>query len=135
MRSRRAVGVLLCLLLAGCAGRGFTGFQVDQQPLVLADETLSQQVAVQSHRIGFGQPLRVALQLHNVQDQPLTLAYRLYWYDAQGIELDNDPAPWQQITLSAHQVWSRQITTQEPQARYYRLHLRPVSPALTMTTP
>ncbi|MGL5401799.1 MAG: DUF1425 domain-containing protein, partial [Plesiomonas shigelloides] len=89
---------------------------------------------VQSHREGFGQPLRVGIQLQNRQAQPLTLEYRLYWYDAQGIELDNDPTPWQQVTLSAHQVWTTRVTAQEAQATAYRLHVRPLSKAASLPT-
>lgn len=138
-RTVQVAGLLVCALLSGCAGRGFSGFEVEQQSLVLADAVLSQQVAVQSHREGFGPPLRVGLQLKNRLAQPLTLEYRLYWYDAQGIELDNDPTPWQQVTLSAHQVWTTSITAQEPQARAYRLHVRPLNqssaPAMVSVAP
>ncbi|AVQ86076.1 hypothetical protein C7R88_01350 [Plesiomonas shigelloides] len=133
-RTLPIVGWLMCALLSGCASRGFTGFEVAQQPLVLADAALSEQVNVQSYREGFGQPLRVGIQLQNRQAQPLTLEYRLYWYDAQGIELDNDPTPWQQVTLSAHQVWTTRVTAQEPQATSYRLHVRPLSKAASLPT-
>lgn len=87
---RFAPSILVCLLLmAGCSSSSHKTLIINnQQTLVMDSSVLTAGITAERPSIGDAQGRkRAAAVIHNVQPHPVTLHYRFYWYDLQGLDI------------------------------------------------
>ncbi|MGL5102530.1 MAG: YcfL family protein [Plesiomonas sp.] len=111
--------------LAGCAP-ATRGFKIDQQQqVVVADADSSRAVGIERIRSGKkAQRLHVQVEIKNQHQQAQLLEYRFYWYNAQGLEIDRDTAPWHTLTVPANGIHTIYAVAAEPNVEYFRLYVR-----------
>ncbi len=81
---------LVCLLLvAGCGSDHHKTLMINnQQSLVMDPSVLTAGITADRPSIGDDQGRkRAAAMIHNGQPHPVTLHYRFYWYDRQGLDI------------------------------------------------
>lgn len=116
----------LLLLLLGCAPTT-AGISIDSsnQHVVLSDSDLSQQLQFGDAKANKHQGrLMSSVMVHNLTDSTLPLAYRFYWYDEQGLELNTDQSPWQHIILYGGERRALQGVAINQNAENYRIFIR-----------
>ncbi len=71
------------------------------QPLVMGSELLSAGITADTPEINRDQAPAAMTRLYNDRDVPITVHYRYYWYDQQGLEIPT-PHATQSIAVPAH---------------------------------
>lgn len=99
-RGRVALG-FAALLLAGCSSRPEIPVASDQT-LVMESSILAAGISAQppSFNARELQP-SASSRLYNERQQPVTVNYRFYWYDARGLEMHPLEKP-RSVTIPAH---------------------------------
>lgn len=101
MTSGRVALLLAALTLVGCSSRPAIPVASDQtlvmESSILAAGIIAQPPTFSTQEI---QP-SASSRLFNERQQPVTLHYRFYWYDARGLEM-HPLEPARSITVPAH---------------------------------
>ena len=92
---------LSLLLLAGC--RAHPEFPVsDEQSLVMESTILASGITAEQPTLTTSDiQASASSRLYNERQEPVTVHYRFYWYDARGLELHPLEAP-RSVTIPAH---------------------------------
>ncbi|AOV97072.1 hypothetical protein A9798_08885 [Edwardsiella hoshinae] len=117
--------LVLPLVLAGCGSSARIPINAAQR-LVMEPALLSAGVTAVAPQLVTRGLLRQAEAQVSYGDgeggEALTLHYRFYWYDRQGLEL-SPPAPPRSLTLRAGERVTLTSFSRDPQARQVRLYL------------
>lgn len=114
---------LLAMFLSGCLNKKPQGLVFNaQQRVIMEPSVLAQGVIVENPIINIENHQHVAtITISNVQSQAVNIAYRLYWYDKQGLKVDTSAVTEQ--LLPANSTSQIQATTLSTRADNLRIHL------------
>ncbi|TCL03627.1 YcfL family protein [Sodalis ligni] len=126
MRFARFAPSLLAglLLAAGCSSGGHKTLMINnQQSLVMDLSVMTAGINAQPPSIGDVQgQKRAAAVIHNDQSHPVTLHYRFYWYDRQGLDI-LPYASVQTLVIPPGATVTVDATSGNLEARQVRLYL------------
>lgn len=103
------------LMLAGCAGQPISYLPSGTTPLVNVEAALAERLHVAA--------TREQLLVTNQSSEALSAAYKLFWYDVQGVTQAADQA-WQPLQLAPLQRLSLPLTPPSAESVNYRIYLR-----------
>lgn len=114
---------LLMLFLSGCAWNKKTGLSFnDQQRIVMEPSVLAAGVIVEKPVIKVGNVTATAtISMSNIEKKPVTVLYRIFWYDEQGLRVDSTKSQPQVIPANSS-VMLKEVTT-SPLARNARIYV------------
>lgn len=114
---------LLILFLSGCAWNKKTGLSFnDQQRIVMEPSVLAAGVIVEKPVIKVGSVTATAtINMSNIEKKPVTVMYRIFWYDEQGLRVDSTKSQPQVIPANSS-VMLKEVTT-SPLARNARIYV------------
>ncbi|QKJ51574.1 YcfL family protein [Providencia rettgeri] len=114
---------LMAVLLTGCLNNKPQGLVFnEQQRVIMEPAVLAQGVIVESPVISVENHQTVAtLSMSNLQPDAVEIAYRLYWYDKQGLKVDTSSILHQQI--AANSTETIQAMTSSSRASNVRVHV------------
>ncbi|MEQ5125705.1 YcfL family protein [Providencia zhijiangensis] len=114
---------LLMLFLSGCAWNKKTGLSFnDQQRIVMEPSVLAAGVIVEKPVIKVGSVTATAtINMSNIEKKPVTVMYRIFWYDEQGLRVDSTKSQPQVIPANSS-VMLKEVTT-SPLARNARIYV------------
>lgn len=114
---------LLMLFLSGCAWNKKTGLSFnDQQRIVMEPSVLAAGVIVEKPVIKVGSVTATAtINMSNIEKKPVTVMYRIFWYDEQGLRVDSTKSQPQVIATNSS-VMLKEVTT-SPLARNARIYV------------
>jgi uncharacterized protein YcfL len=114
---------LLMLFLSGCAWNKKTGLSFNDQPrIVMEPSVLAAGVIVEKPVIKVGSVTATAtINMSNIEKKPVTVMYRIFWYDEQGLRVDSTKSQPQVIPANSS-VMLKEVTT-SPLARNARIYV------------
>ncbi|MTC59259.1 DUF1425 domain-containing protein [Providencia rustigianii] len=114
---------LLMILLSGCAWNKNTGLAFNEkQRIVTEPSLLAAGVIVENPVIKVGNVTATAtINMSNIDSKPVTVLYRIYWYDEQGLRVDSSKSEPQVIPANSS-VMVKEVST-SPQARNARIYV------------
>ncbi|MBS0924609.1 YcfL family protein [Providencia sp. JGM181] len=114
---------LLMLFLSGCAWNKKTGLSFNvQQRIVMEPSVLAAGVIVEKPVIKVGNVTATAtINMSNIEKKPVTVMYRIFWYDEQGLRVDSTKSQPQVIPANSS-VMLKEVTT-SPLARNARIYV------------
>lgn len=68
--------------------------------------------------------LSASVKVSNHTDQVMSLAYRFYWYDRQGLEVNLDDTAWHKFQLNGKQTLLLTALASKKAATQYRIYVR-----------
>lgn len=107
------------LLLAACGTNPQTYITAKSAPIVNIEANIAEQVDVSADRD--------SLSVTNKGAQNITLAYKLFWYNDQGVTqtfAGKESLPWQNIWLEPKQTQALQLLKPSDESTNYRFYLR-----------
>ncbi|UBX48937.1 YcfL family protein [Providencia alcalifaciens] len=118
-----AILSLLMLFLSGCAWNKKTGLSFnEQQRIVMEPSVLAAGVIVEKPVIKVGRVTAMAtINMSNIEKKPVTVLYRIFWYDEQGLRVDSTKSQPQVIPANSS-VMLKEVTT-SPLARNARIYV------------
>lgn len=121
--NRIALLALVTVLLSGCVFKKTQGLVFnEQQRIIMEPAVLAQWVIVENPVIGNENHQTIAtINMSNSQSEVVNIAYRLYWYDKQGLKVDTSNIMHQQI--AANSVAKVRAVTSSPRATNVRVHV------------
>ncbi|PSB89447.1 hypothetical protein C5F63_04335 [Photobacterium damselae subsp. damselae] len=126
----RATLLLLCsLFLSACSGSQ-TGLSLasSDNHLVISDPFLASSLSVDGQKEDISNGvMHIVVPVKNLTNMTLKLEYQFYWYNQQGLEL-NDSLAWQALTVNAGEVATIAGTAPSADAIQYRIGIRQLNP-------
>ncbi|MEQ5753659.1 MULTISPECIES: YcfL family protein [unclassified Providencia] len=121
--NRIALLALVTVLLSGCIFNKTQGLVFnEQQRIIMEPAVLAQGVIVENPVIGSENHQTIAtINMSNSQPKVVNIAYRLYWYDKQGLNVETSNTLYQQIAANSD-VKVRAVTS-SPRATNVRVHV------------
>ncbi|MEQ4731587.1 MULTISPECIES: YcfL family protein [Providencia] len=121
--NRIALLALVTVLLSGCIFKKTQGLVFnEQQRIIMEPAVLAQGVIVENPVIGSENHQTIAtINMSNSQSKVVNIAYRLYWYDKQGLNVETTNTLYQQIAANSD-VEVRAVTA-SPRATNVRVHV------------
>ncbi len=124
-------GAIACMALTGCVSMSTGGWEVVASeggtPTVRVDDTIfAQHVAVEdvhSHRTAEGY-LAVLVQVRNKYSEDFPIQYKFTWFDANGMEVQPNGRPWEQVTLHGGESVPLSATGPEPTVVRFTMRAR-----------
>ncbi|MDE1224562.1 YcfL family protein [Vibrio aestuarianus] len=120
------LGLLTAIALVGCAANT-AGLRVDgaSQKVLFGDNVLGQRLVVEDiatkqvdgHTRGI---VRLVSQYKGDQN----IEYRFYWYDDDGLEVNNKLSPWKQTIISGMDTISLSEVSVNPNGKQFRVQIR-----------
>lgn len=100
MNAGRLAALLTVLMLAGCGSHPEIPVG-DDQTLVMESNVLAVGISAEKPDLTRSEiQASASSQLYNERQQPVTIHYRFYWYDARGLEMHPLEAP-RTVTIPA----------------------------------
>ncbi|MGG4610198.1 YcfL family protein [Providencia sp. Me31A] len=114
---------LMVMSVTGCLSQKPQGLVFNQrQSIIMEPSVLAQGVIVEKPVVNVENHRTVAsVSMSNVQAEAVNIAYRLYWYDEQGLKIDTSGILQQ--TIPANSVVTVQGMTSSPRASHVRVHV------------
>lgn len=114
---------LMIVSLSGCLSKKPQGLVFNQQQsIIMEPSVLAQGIIVEKPVINVENHRTVAsISMSNVQPESVNIAYRLYWYDKQGLKIDTSGILQQ--TIPANSAVTVQGMTSSPRASHVRVHV------------
>ncbi len=114
---------LLMWFFRGCVWNKKTGLSCyDQQLIVMEPSVLAEGVIVEKPVIKVGSVTATAtINMSNIEKKPVTVMYRIFWYDEQGLRVDSTKSQPQVIPANSS-VMLKEVTT-SPLARNARIYV------------
>lgn len=104
------------LFLTACSSIPPSYLPQKSSPIVNIEAELAENISVQA------KPSRVILSAHKAQQ----LAYKLFWYNAEGVSQTTEEAPWQQLSLQEKAQLELPLTKPTAESENYRIYLKAV---------
>lgn len=111
------------ILLSGCLYKKPQELVLNnQQRVIMEPSVLAQGIIVENPIINVENHQHVAtINISNVQSKAVNIAYRLYWYDKQGLKVDTSVVA--QRSLLPNSIEQIRATTSSPRADNLRIHV------------
>ncbi|MBQ0531773.1 YcfL family protein [Providencia rettgeri] len=121
--NRIALLALVTVLLSGCIFKKTQGLVFnEQQRIIMEPAVLAQGVIVENPVIGSENHQTIAtINMSNSQPKVVNIAYRLYWYDKQGLNVETSNTLYQQIAANSDVKVC--AVTSSPRATNVRVHV------------
>lgn len=108
---------IFSLLLTACSGNPASYLPSGKQPIVNIEAQINDLIEVDAKT--------ERLQVKNRTQSPLSLFYKLFWYDQFGVTQTLDETqPWQSIWLNAAQSLELDLVQPTAESVNYRIYLR-----------
>lgn len=108
---------LFSLILTACSSNPASYLPSGTQPIVNIEAQINDQIEVDAKA--------ERLQVKNRTQSPLSLFYKLFWYDKFGVtQTLSETQPWQSILLNAEQSFELELAQPTPESTNYRIYLR-----------
>ncbi|KJG11397.1 hypothetical protein UA38_13390 [Photobacterium kishitanii] len=124
MKYISALSILLVILVTGCSGITMPGISLDKgnHQVVIGNTTLASKLKF-SHsqtdlRDGY---LHASVEVMNKTDAAISLNYRFYWYDANGLEINHPTSISCTLTIKPNQILLLQALAPSTAATQYRI--------------
>lgn len=107
------------LCLTACSSKPVSYLPTGTQPIVNLEAPLSEQLDVNAEPVVF--------KVKNRTEQPLKVAYKLFWYDKEGVTQTRDPddrSPWLNFWLEPKANTEVPLTPPTAESVNYRVYLR-----------
>lgn len=113
----------LVVLLSGCLYKKPQGLVFnEQQRVIMEPSVLAQGIIVENPIVSMVEHQLVAtINISNVEPKAVNIAYRLYWYDKQGLKVETS-AIAEQLLLPSSTEQIRAVTS-SPRADNLRIHI------------
>lgn len=113
----------ILLLLSGCLWSKKNGLIFnEQQRVIMEPAVLAEGIIVENPIINVANyQTIVSIKMSNMQDQSVTVFYKLYWYDEQGLKIETSAKLVQQI--AANSTVSVNAANLSPLARNIRVYV------------
>lgn len=113
----------LVVLLSGCLYKKPQGLVFnEQQRVIMEPSVLAQGIIVENPIVSMVEHQLVAtINISNVESKAVNIAYRLYWYDKQGLKVETS-AIAEQLLLPSSTEQIRAVTS-SPRADNLRIHI------------
>lgn len=113
----------LVVLLSGCLYKKPQGLVfIEQQRVIMEPSVLAQGIIVENPIVSMVEHQLVAtINISNVESKAVNIAYRLYWYDKQGLKVETS-AIAEQLLLPSSTEQIRAVTS-SPRADNLRIHI------------
>ncbi|MTH46530.1 YcfL family protein [Intestinirhabdus alba] len=119
---RGCLALSLTLLLVGCGSTPEIAVS-DEQTLVMESTLLAAGITAQKPSLSTsGISASASSTLYNERQEPVTVHYRFYWYDARGLEMHPLEAP-RSVTIPARSAVTLYGSASSLGARKVRLYL------------
>lgn len=114
---------LMVISLSGCLSNKPQGLVFNQQQsIIMEPSVLAQGVVVEKPVVSLENPqVRVSISMSNIQPEAVNIAYRLYWYDKQGLKIETSDTLQQAIP--ANSAVTVQGFASSPRATNVRVHV------------
>lgn len=121
--NRTVLLATLVVLLSGCLYKKPQGLVFnEQQRVIMEPSVLAQGIIVENPIVSMENHQHIAtINISNVQSNAVNIAYRVYWYDKQGLKVDTSAASEQSL-LPNSTAQIRAITS-SPRADNLRIHV------------
>ncbi len=113
----------LVVLLSGCLYKKPQGLVFnEQQRVIMEPSVLAQGIIVENPIVSMENHQHIAnINISNVQSNTVNIAYRVYWYDKQGLKVETSPIA-EQLLLPSSTEQIRAVTS-SPRADNLRIHV------------
>jgi len=122
------ISIAAALTLMGCASNSNTaGLRIDgaSQTVLFGDNVLAGRVSIEDiSTIDVDGRARGIVRLANQSKGDQHIQYRFYWYDDQGLEVNNKLSPWRQAILRGAEEISISEISINPNGRQFRVQIR-----------
>ncbi len=120
------IGFAMMLGLAGCASNT-AGIRIDgqTQQVFFNDNVLSSRLLVDSIRTTYiDDRARGVVQLSSNYQGDQHILYRFYWYDNNGLEVNDQPGPWRKVIVRGFEPITLSEVTVNPNGTRFRVQIR-----------
>ncbi|KJY83527.1 YcfL protein: an outer membrane lipoprotein that is part of a salvage cluster [Vibrio galatheae] len=121
------ISLAAAVLLAGCASSNTAGLRIDgaSQTVIFGDNVLAGQISIEDiSTVDVDGRARGVVRLLNQSKGDQYIQYRFYWYDDQGLEVNNKLSPWRQSILRGGEEVSISEISINPNGRQFRVQIR-----------
>lgn len=111
--------VFSALLLTACGSNPSSYLPIETKPIVNVEAQIAEVVEVKA--------CPEKLSLTNLSEMPLAVAYKLFWYDKNGVTQtfnDDEVTAWQKTRLEPKQYQMLNLTKPTAESVNYRVYLR-----------
>ncbi|MCK3654673.1 hypothetical protein A4G19_02490 [Pasteurellaceae bacterium Macca] len=116
---KKLLNLLAVMILTACASTPPSYLPEGDKPIVNIEANVDALVKVDAKK--------EKLTLQNKGNDPLTLRYKLFWYDKLGVTQTQDQrekTPWQHLWLAPLQTHQIELDKPTPESEKYRFYLR-----------
>lgn len=110
---------IFSLFLTACAGKPVSYLPKGDKPIVNIEANIAEKIELDTDEKQFSTT--------NLTEFPLNLAYKLFWYDKDGVTQsfsETDNTPWQYLWLQPKQKQAVALNKPTEESSNYRLYLR-----------
>lgn len=110
---------IFSLFLTACAGKPVSYLPKGDKPIVNIEANIAEKIELDTDEKQFSTT--------NLTEFPLNLAYKLFWYDKDGVTQsfsETDSTPWQYLWLQPKQKQAVALNKPTEESSNYRLYLR-----------
>lgn len=110
---------IFSLFLTACAGKPVSYLPKGEKPIVNIEANIAEKIELDTDEKQFSTT--------NLSDFPLNIAYKLFWYDKDGVTQsfsETDSTPWQYLWLQPKQKQAVALNKPTEESSNYRLYLR-----------
>lgn len=109
---------IFSLFLTACGSNPQSYITAKSRPIVNIDARLNPVLEVNAKSDN--------LSVKNLSDQAVNFAYKLFWYDSNGVSQGLDSKQyWQPITLRAKETMNVELAKPTEESENYRVYLKP----------
>lgn len=119
--------ITVSLALMGCASSNTAGLRIDgaSQTVLFGDNVLAGRLTIEDiSTVDVDGRARGIVRLINQSKGDQYIQYRFYWYDDQGLEVNNKLSPWRQAILRGTEEISISEVSINPNGRQFRVQIR-----------
>ncbi|EXI63186.1 hypothetical protein MHD_03380 [Mannheimia granulomatis] len=119
MMKSLSIVAIFSLFLTACTGKPVSYLPKSASPIVNIEANIADHIELETDDKRFATT--------NLTEFPLNIAYKLFWYDKDGVTQsfsNTDSTPWQYLWLQPKQKQFVTLTKPTPESISYRLYLR-----------
>lgn len=124
MRLLMILGLVLWLTACSSTTSGIS-IESSNQNVVIGNTDLARRLTIEQAQVGkVNGLLKAGVPIVSNVDSDLSLQYRFYWYDAQGLEVNGSDSPWRHVILHGRDSMTLQAVARSAQITQYRIYIR-----------
>ncbi|MDN3610357.1 YcfL family protein [Vibrio ostreicida] len=120
------ITAIAALMIVGCASNT-SGLRIDgaSQTVLFGDNTLSGRLQIEDiSTVEAEGRTRGIVRLASQYKGNQSIQYRFYWYDDNGLEVNNKPGPWRQAIVRGLETMAISEVSVNPQGTQFRVQIR-----------